>query len=49
MDIKNNVFLWAKGDYVKGVAEERGPEGKGQQKKLLENNRLKRRLCKGQA
>ena len=45
MDIKNNVFLRAKGeDHVKGVAEEGGPEGEGQEKKLLENNRLKRRL-----
>ena len=45
VDIKNNVFLGAKReDDVKGVAEEGGPKGKGQEKKLLENNRLKRRL-----
>ncbi len=45
VDIKNNVFLGGKKeDDVKGVAEEGGPEGEGSEKKLLENNRLKRRL-----
>ena len=45
MDIKINVFLGTKREYgVKGVAEEEGPEGEGQERKLLENNRLKRRL-----
>ena len=45
MDIKNIVFLGTKReDGVKGVDEEGGPEGEAQEKKLLENNRLKRRL-----
>ncbi len=42
VDIKNNVFLGTKTeDVVKEVAEEGGPEGEGQEKKLLGNKRLK--------
>ncbi len=36
VDIKNNVFLGAKGeDDIKGGDEEGGPEGEGQEKELL--------------